>query len=434
MRKPLPGRTRAPSGTVDAGSAGVRRETIQGAGADCNHVDALPGTSRRKPCSGDPTAWLRRARRRTGRPDKAARLEDLALRVVQQRHYSADAERPDSRSTSACSGTTPRRPRQYGHGARAVGAAPTNQLRALASVRPDRPGQTGGARSACRPRRRPYQARAGASARIVMLAWMARSSACCSAVSSWRRFISFSVASRRRRRMTSWPCTALMADSTLVLAALLQKGGALAEAKALHGEALAKRLVDSLELQGAGVQGRLQTLDLPPVTCQFGCPFLQITSSLVEGLVQCRLQSFEPGGPTPAGENVVDRGNQCSRVLQGRSHRRSRRRKRWPGSLRRPRPHGGCRAPRPVPSSAAVRPRHLAPPTAAAKSTGLATRSGSLAPVGVASPVFGLVTAFLGLSPPCLQDRLAPRVLGESGPGASLTISAGRSPPAARAS
>ena len=76
------------------------------------------------------------------------------------------------------------------------------------------------------------------------------SSACWRAVSSCRRFISFSVCSRRRRTITSWPCTALMADSTVVLAVFLQQGGALAETQALHRQAQAQGLVDGFELVG----------------------------------------------------------------------------------------------------------------------------------------------------------------------------------------
>ena len=317
----------------------------------------------------------------------------LSPLVVEQRHDGADAERP----------------------AEQVDQRLLGDALALGVAAPIRSKLAGRAAQRAGPSQAPVELdRApGPAPASSCVAWMARSSACCSAVSSCRRLISFSVASRRRRRMTSWPCTALMADSTLVLAVFSSR----AERSPKRSRSTARRWRSASltawsswrpGVQGCGESWRLRARS----AATFGRPVLQFASSLVEGLVQRRLQSFEPGRPAPPGEDVVDRGNssagvsaralaspvQAAKALAGLS--------------------SGATATCGTPSaqaSAIIAPLSattaLAPATAAARSTGLVTRSGSLGRLGVPGPVLGLVTALLGLGPARLEDRLDHGVL-----------------------
>ena len=136
---------------------------------------ALPGTSRRKACSGP----LGRYRRRTPpreprRPGERARLDHPAMLVVDQGHDGTDPERAAQELDKACSGTFPSsppastRPRSArsppGHRAavRAPGAAPapalTGELRAPPAPRlasPVAPGRLAWHLRPAWPRRRP---------------------------------------------------------------------------------------------------------------------------------------------------------------------------------------------------------------------------------------------------------------------------------------
>ena len=182
---------------------------------------------------------------------------------------------------------------------------------------------------------------------------------------------------------------------------VLEESRALAEAQPLGGQALAQRIIDGLQLLRPLLPGRRRHGRLRPTRPGGGHRLFQVGSSVVEGLVQRSLQSSEPGGPAPPGEDVVESGDQLRpvvdqgagvarpggemagwAVLAGHGHM---------GSAQRPGQRHHC------PGAGHDR---LGPGYRRGQVEGVGHPQAQAGPVGMTWPVLGLVTPLLGLGSP----------------------------------